>query len=497
MTVKIARGQRLILSAAWLVLAVGPGIAEVVSVSSPIMVDTTTGEASTMASPRWKGHIDPIDADRMWIMHGDGSSWATNIVFTIDGGASWNNTGMQAIENGFLNYHSSIFGYGGDLYVASPSDGVKVRHWEYPAASNDDRRNLVVIPGTTSAHRSVNMVSGSGRWWVFTRLTGTPSENAKYGYSDNLGDTWTFGTAFATGHEDIRFGAMPLADGTPVLVVLYLTDDRGYQYYKWDGTSFVARPDHAIWPQNVGWDKSFTHNVVGNTMHLIFRDGSQLQHCWKDHANGTGQWNYEVVPTAASSEIAPVCTVRGNELYLFYSYRTNDDDVSTSRIRAIVWNQASESWGEEIPVSTTSSSHNEFPNTCFSVPTSSSYVPVFWTAGSAGDRVMFSKLNLAETVSTPDTPAAGGQLLPNYPNPFNPQTVVPFELSRDGAVRLTVHDLAGRLVAVLVDGNLAAGRHEATWRGVALDGTPLPSGSYHARLQTGGESTARQLILVR
>ena len=94
-------GRCLALPALAICVLVGSAPADVIGVSTPIMVDTTTGEAATIASPRWKGYIDATNPDRMWIMHGDGSSWATNIVFTDNGGDTWNNTGMQAIENGW------------------------------------------------------------------------------------------------------------------------------------------------------------------------------------------------------------------------------------------------------------------------------------------------------------------------------------------------------------------------------------------------------------
>ena len=51
----------------------------------------------------------------------------------------------------------------------------------------------------------------------------------------------------------------------------------------------------------------------------------------------------------------------------------------------------------------------------------------------------------------------------NYPNPFNPGTVIPYELAADGYVRLEVFNLLGQRVAVLVDGEMGAGRYTAEW----------------------------------
>lgn len=89
------------------------------------------------------------------------------------------------------------------------------------------------------------------------------------------------------------------------------------------------------------------------------------------------------------------------------------------------------------------------------------------------------------------------RLLGAAPNPFNPATALAFELDRPGPARLTVHDLAGRLVAVLADEVLRAGPHARTWRGVDLRGGAAPSGAYVARLQVDGRTSAVKLVLVR
>ena len=80
----------------------------------------------------------------------------------------------------------------------------------------------------------------------------------------------------------------------------------------------------------------------------------------------------------------------------------------------------------------------------------------------------------------------------NYPNPFNPSTRIPFVLSESGEVVLTVFDVLGREVAVLVEGRLVAGSHAATF---AADG--LSSGVYVARLETAGQVQSRTMLLVK
>jgi hypothetical protein len=80
----------------------------------------------------------------------------------------------------------------------------------------------------------------------------------------------------------------------------------------------------------------------------------------------------------------------------------------------------------------------------------------------------------------------------NYPNPFNPSTTISYTLKRNGKVRLTVYDIIGREVTVLVDGVQSAGKHE-----IMFSGADLPSGIYFYRLETGNEVFAKKMALVK
>ena len=88
--------------------------------------------------------------------------------------------------------------------------------------------------------------------------------------------------------------------------------------------------------------------------------------------------------------------------------------------------------------------------------------------------------------------AATFGLLPNYPNPFNPETTVPFVLPKSTHVTLTVYDLLGRNVATLVNGDLGQGLHL-----VRFDGSRLTSGLYLCRLDAGAQSFTRKMLLLK
>jgi len=92
-------------------------------------------------------------------------------------------------------------------------------------------------------------------------------------------------------------------------------------------------------------------------------------------------------------------------------------------------------------------------------------------------------IDIQGAVSAPESTPTRRESLQAAPNPFNPQTVLSFALSRDGRTRLTVFDGRGRRVRTLVRGSLPAGSHSVTWHGRDDAGRPVGSGTYLVRLE--------------
>jgi hypothetical protein len=86
----------------------------------------------------------------------------------------------------------------------------------------------------------------------------------------------------------------------------------------------------------------------------------------------------------------------------------------------------------------------------------------------------------------------GVALEQNYPNPFNPRTFIPYRLASSSSVRLSIVDLLGRELALLVDGPQNPGRHVVPW-----NAANMPSGVYFCRLRTGGIVRTIKIVLVR
>jgi DNA-binding beta-propeller fold protein YncE len=92
------------------------------------------------------------------------------------------------------------------------------------------------------------------------------------------------------------------------------------------------------------------------------------------------------------------------------------------------------------------------------------------------------------------TPAPVALTLSSHPNPFNPTTRLRFALPAAGAARLSLHDVQGRELRVLIDGWLPAGEQDLTWDGRDGSGRLLPGGLYFARL--AGPTAAKTVKLV-
>jgi hypothetical protein len=83
------------------------------------------------------------------------------------------------------------------------------------------------------------------------------------------------------------------------------------------------------------------------------------------------------------------------------------------------------------------------------------------------------------------------------PNPFNPQTVLRFGITREQAVDLAIYDLRGRRVARLLAGVLAAGEHRVTWLGQDDGGRDVASGVYFVKFAGEEMQQTQKILLLR
>jgi len=84
-----------------------------------------------------------------------------------------------------------------------------------------------------------------------------------------------------------------------------------------------------------------------------------------------------------------------------------------------------------------------------------------------------------------------------YPNPFNPRTIIHFEVSEQSSIQLGIFDVAGRRVRELVNESLPAGHHERLWDGSDSQGRSLASGVYFVRMESPSGVDLQKVVLMR
>ncbi|HXX64453.1 MAG TPA: T9SS type A sorting domain-containing protein [Bacteroidota bacterium] len=113
-----------------------------------------------------------------------------------------------------------------------------------------------------------------------------------------------------------------------------------------------------------------------------------------------------------------------------------------------------------------------------------------------GDSTGVCRCLLSALITSVDNQAkvvpATFDLAQNYPNPFNPSTTIRYSLPKSSMVRLSIYDILGREVSVLVNEMKNVGTHE-----VRFDGSRLASGVYFYRMTAGGVVKTMKFSLVR
>jgi len=115
-----------------------------------------------------------------------------------------------------------------------------------------------------------------------------------------------------------------------------------------------------------------------------------------------------------------------------------------------------------------------------------------WNNASGWGNAYLSARKINAAVDEKAPVARNFGLSQNYPNPFNPTTTVPFSLKSAGKVRLSVFDMMGREVAVLVDGIMPAGSQTAQF-----SANNLSSGIYFCKLQTADNVMTTKMTLMK
>ncbi|MBC8342970.1 MAG: T9SS type A sorting domain-containing protein, partial [Bacteroidetes bacterium] len=85
----------------------------------------------------------------------------------------------------------------------------------------------------------------------------------------------------------------------------------------------------------------------------------------------------------------------------------------------------------------------------------------------------------------------------NYPNPFNPTTIISYDLPEAVRVELVIYDILGQHIITMKTGRQEAGTYRARWNGTNDLGLPVSTGIYFYQLNAGENSANKKMIFMK
>jgi len=113
------------------------------------------------------------------------------------------------------------------------------------------------------------------------------------------------------------------------------------------------------------------------------------------------------------------------------------------------------------------------------------------------DYIDVSKNDIDGGDNSGNVPQTKTELYSNYPNPFNPETKISFNLGKDSYVHLDIYNIKGQKVNSLLRDKLSKGRHEVVWNGLSSSNLSAASGVYFYRLKTNDKVLTKKMMLLK
>jgi M6 family metalloprotease-like protein len=240
--------------------------------------------------------------------------------------------------------------------------------------------------------------------------------------------------------------------------------------------------------QNIAEDMTARNSSMKNDL---------LKASWVKNVSVLGRVAFGIPGDPIGSQIAKISVTGGNGV----SNQTSPDELSVDTLNA----HPIFRWG--------SASGTNFGGLWWENTSKKSKV-VFFSFGFEGindlitgansrDQVMTAVMNwFTGKTAVPDfdrLQATPNQfsLADNYPNPFNPSTVIGYAVPTSAHVSLCVYDMLGRLVHTLVDEKREAGYYSVLWDATNITRSHVASGTYFYRLEAGGFVITKRMVLVR
>ncbi len=112
-----------------------------------------------------------------------------------------------------------------------------------------------------------------------------------------------------------------------------------------------------------------------------------------------------------------------------------------------------------------------------------------------GEQHGYSFYSMVEEADSPEV--SGRYTISNYPNPFNPTTIISFSIPKDENVEISVFNIKGQKVKTVVNDNYTTGSHKVVWDGTDENNKSVTSGIYFYKLKTSSKTLTNKMILMK
>ena len=231
-------------------------------------------------------------------------------------------------------------------------------------------------------------------------------------------------------------------------------------------------------------------SVSGSQLHIAwqdYRDGNPEIY-YKNSTNGGTSWSSDMrITSNGSNSWHP--SIFAVDSHIHIAWEDNRD--GNYEIYYNVSSNSGAAWGTDLRL-TNAADNSNYPG----IAVSESKVHVVWHDYRDGNFEIYYKQNpTGNTIGVTNISSqipANYSLSQNYPNPFNPATNIGFKIADFGSVRLSVYDVLGKEVAILVNQQLQPGTYEVSW-----DASKFSSGVYFYRIEAGEFNAVNKMILVK
>jgi predicted lipoprotein with Yx(FWY)xxD motif len=223
------------------------------------------------------------------------------------------------------------------------------------------------------------------------------------------------------------------------------------------------------------------------------RSGNYDIYAQRGNASGVVQWTTDGVPlcTAMGDQQAPSITAdsAGGAIIAWHDQRSETADIYVQWVNAsgaVLWKAD----GHELCTATGNQQNPAITSD------GAGGAIVAWEDGRCGPMIYALRV-FGEYAGNITTPRFAVTLDSNYPNPFNPRTVIRFYLPEAQEIVLDIYNVSGERVARLAEGLREKGYHDVTWDGRNSSGIVCSSGVYFSRLTAGKSSISRKMVIMR